>query len=176
MPTLAEFKANFASGARPTLYQVTLNFPAAVASGDASRKFQFTCKAASLPGQQSGTILVPYMGRKIKLAGDREFADMQVTVINDSDWVVRTAFERWMQMINGHAENVGATRLADYSVDMLLEQLDRSGAVIATYTLIGAFPTVVDPIGLSYEAVDQVEEFGVTLSYQWWTRAEAGVV
>lgn len=174
--SLAEFKANFAAGARPTLYKVTLNFPAAVASGDASRKFQFTCKAASLPGQQSGTILVPYMGRKVKLAGDREFNDYQVTVINDSDWVVRTAFERWMQMINGHAENVGATRLADYSVDMLLEQLDRAGEVIATYTLIGAFPVVVDPIGLSYEAVDQVEEFGVTLAYQWWTRSEAGIV
>lgn len=176
MASLSEFRANFASGARPTLYQVTLNFPASVASGDAARKFQFTCKAASIPGMQSGTVLVPYMGRKIKLAGDREVQDMQMTVINDTDWIVRTAFERWMQMINGQSENVGATRLADYSVDMLLEQLDRAGNPIATYTLVGAFPVVVDPIGLSYEAVDQIEEFGVTLAYQWFTRAESGIV
>lgn len=176
MASLAEFRANFASGARPTLYQVTLNFPAAVATGDASRKLQFTCKGASIPGQQHGTILVPFMGRKVKLAGDRDVQDMQLTILNDTDWVVRTAFERWMQMINGQSENVGATRLADYSVDMLVEQLDRAGTVIASYTLVGAFPSVVDPIQLSYEAVDVVEEFSVTVSYQWWTRESSGIV
>ena len=176
MPTLAEFKANFQSGARPTLYNVTLNFPAVVAGGDASRKFQFTCKVASIPGTTSGRIDVPYMGRKVKLAGDRDFADLQITVINDIDWVVRTAFERWMQMINGHAENVGATRLSDYSVDMLLEQLGRDGNTIASYQFVGVFPTDVEAIGLSYEQIDTIEEFGVTLAYQWWTREEAGIV
>jgi hypothetical protein len=176
MATLAEFKANFASGARPTLYQVTLNFPAAVASGDASRKFQFTCKAASLPGQEHGLITAPYMGRQIKLAGDRTFSDFNVTVLNDTDWLVRTAFERWMQLINGHAENVGATRLSDYSVDMMVEQLGRDGNTIASYTLVGAFPGSVDPIALGYDSVDQIEEFGVTLHYQWWTRIEAGII
>lgn len=174
--SLAQFKANFQAGARPTLYKATLNFPALVAGQDAARSFQFMCKGASIPGQQHGTILVPYMGRKIKLAGDREFQDMQLTIINDIDWLLRTAFERWMQMINGHAENVGAIRLADYSVDMLLEQVGRDGNTIATYTLIGAFPAVVDPIALDYEAVDQIEMFGVTMSYQWWTRADAGIV
>ena len=46
--------------------------------------------------------------------------------------------------------------------------MSRTGAVIKRYVIVGAWPTVVDSIGVSYDSTDQIEEFGVTFSYQWW--------
>lgn len=174
--SLAEFKAAFAGGARPTLYKVTCTFPAGVADLAATRKLQFTCKGVELPGMAAGLIEVPHMGRMLKLSGDRVFNPITMTVINDSDWVVRNAFERWANLINGARENVGATNLADYAVDILIEQLDRQNATIASYTLIAAFPTDIAPIPLGYDMIDTVEDFTVTMEYQWFERPDVGII
>lgn len=174
--SLAQFKAAFAGGARPTLYNVTCAFPLLVAGADASRKLQFTCKGLEFPGISQGVIDVPHMGRTMKLAGDRVFNPINMTVINDTDWTVRTAFERWMNMINGARENVGATRLSEYAVDMLIEQMDRQGKVITSYTIVGAFPVDVSSIQLGFDMIDQIEEFTVTIDMQWWERSSAGII
>jgi hypothetical protein len=174
--SLAEFKSTFQGGARPTLYKVTCAFPAGVADAAASTKLQFTCKAFEIPGVSTGLIEVPHMGRMLKLAGDRVFNPVQMTIINDVDWSVRTAFERWSNLINGARENVGATRLGDYAVDMLVEQLNRQGEVITGYTFIGVFPEDVSPIQLGFDMIDTVEEFTVSLQYQWWERGSVGIV
>lgn len=176
MASLAEFRAQFNAGVRPSLYSVTVPFPAGVAGNDATEKLNFTCKAVQIPGTDSGMVEAWYMGRAVKLAGDRTFSEITFTVVNDNDWKVRTAFERWMNYINGHSENVGATRLSDYSVDFVIDQLDRDGEVIATYNVVGAFPISVSGLDLGYDMVDQLQEFSVTLAIQWWERASAGIV
>lgn len=112
----------------------------------------------------------------MKIAGDRQFQPITLTVINDADWVVRNAFERWMNLMNQHGENRGASRPSEYQVDMILEQLDRNGDVIATYTLIGTFPSDVSPIELGYDQIDTIEEFSVTLEYSFWVRPEVGII
>lgn len=178
MATLAEFRGQFRGGARPTLYRMTMTFPSAYVSEavDAETKFQFSCTGTSLPGIQSNTIDVWYMGRAVKVAGDRTFEALTLTILNDNDWKIRTAFEQWMNGINNHRENVGAVHPDEYQVDALLEQLDRRGNVIARYRLIGAFPEDVSNIELNYSSVDTIEDFNVTLAYQWWEREEQGII
>ena len=176
MPSLTEFKANFQGGARPTLYNVLCSFPGGVADTQTSAKLQFAAKGAQLPGISLSPIEVPYQGRTVKIAGDRQFQPITLTVINDADWVVRNAFERWMNLMNQHGENRGASRPSEYQVDMILEQLDRNGDVIATYTLIGTFPSDVSPIELGYDQIDTIEEFSVTLEYSFWVRPEVGII
>lgn len=175
MATLSEFKAQLQGGARPSLYNVTLAFPASIAGQDAATKLQFTCKGAQLPGVSTGQIEAPYMGRKVKMAGDATFQDITLTILNDVDWTVRTAFERWSNLINNHAENRGAVRLQDYAVDVMITQLDRDGNDVATYVLISAYPSDIGAIDLGYDQVDTIEEFSVTLAYSWWERSEAGI-
>ena len=173
--SLAQFRSQFLGGARPTLYRVTCGFPSGVDSGSASVKLSFDAKVAQIPGTSVNPILVPFQGRNLKIAGDREFQPITITVINDSDWKTRTAFERWVNLINGHAENVGATRASQYQQDFSIEQFDRNGLVLAKYSFVGGFPIDVSTIELGYEQVDTLEEFTVTLDYQWWTREEAGI-
>jgi len=90
-------------GARPALFQVIMNNPVN-AAGDA--KLPFMAKAAQIPASTIGTIEVPYFGRKIKIAGDRTFAEWTVTIVNDEDFLIRNSMEEWMQSINSHLGNV----------------------------------------------------------------------
>ena len=76
-------------GARPALFQVIMNNPAN-SGGDA--KIPFMARAAQIPASTVGTIEVGYFGRKIKIAGDRTFAEWTVTITNDeaSSFVIVT--------------------------------------------------------------------------------------
>ena len=170
---VTEFRANLiGDGARPNLFQVTMNFPAfstdAVNSGQA---LSFLCKTAQLPGSTVGTVPLYYFGRELKFAGNRNFADWTITIINDENFKVRKALESWMNGINSHAtntRNVAAQNSLGYSVDAKVEQFDKAGNVIKSYKFVGAFPVDLSPIDLDWGSNDAIEEFTTTLAYQWW--------
>ena len=114
-------------------------------------------------------VTVNFRGRQLKLAGDsRTFGDWTMTVLNDTDFKLYRAFERWMNEINNMTDNEGLTNPTDYQVDGFIDHLDRDGNSIKQYTIRGAFPTSLDGIALSYGTNDAIEDFGVTLSYQWF--------
>lgn len=162
-----QFKAQLTGGgARPNLFKVTCNFPG-YAGGD-SNMASFMIKAASLPASTIGEVLVPFRGRKLKIAGDRTFEQWNITVINDVPMQLRDAFERWMNGINNHSSNNGRSRPNDYMTDLLVDQLDKTGETVKQYIFRGAYPVSVAAIDLNYETVDSVEEFQVTFNYQYW--------
>lgn len=162
-----DFKAKLVGGgARPNLFKVTLNFPA-YAQGDVELT-SFMCKAASLPGSRMDEIPVAFRGRQAPVAGDRTFDPWEVTIINDTNFVVRDALERWMNAINGHSSNTGLSNPADYQVDLIVDQLDRNEDVIKKYNIRSAFPIDISPIQLDYEPAAQIEEFTATFRYLYW--------
>ena len=162
-----DFKSKLrGGGARPNLFKATLNFPA-YAGGDVELA-SFLCKTAALPVSEMALVTVPFRGRQLKIAGDRTFANWTVTIINDTDFSVRDAMERWMNGINAHAANTGFSNPVDYEADLSVDQLDRNGDVLKTYNFRGCFPTNVSEIALSYETNDVVEEFTVEFAIQYW--------
>ena len=170
---VTEFRANLiGDGARPNLFQVTMTFPTytndSVSSGQA---LTFLCKTAQLPGSTVGTVPLYYFGRELKFAGNRNFADWTITIINDENFKVRKAFESWMNGINSHGTNVrnnNAATPTGYSVDAKVDQYDKAGTIIKSYKFVGAFPVDLSPIDLDWGANDSIEEFTATLAYQWW--------
>ena len=174
MATIDEFKANLiGGGARPNQFRVTFNTPGAIATGLDVRKSSFLIKTAQLPGQEFGEITVPFRGRNLYIAGDREFATWDTTVINDTDFMVRNGIERWLNAINDTATNTGLTNVADYTADLTVEQLDRDDTVLKSYILRNCQPTATGAIELSYETANAIEEFSVTWRY---THFEASAV
>jgi hypothetical protein len=162
-----DFKAKLkGGGARANLFKATVNFPG-FAGGDVELT-SFMCKMASLPASMMGEIIVPFRGRELKIAGDRTFDVWNVQIINDTDFAIRDAMERWMNGMNGHTTNEGITNPTDYQADLIVEQLDKNGDILKTYNFRGCFPTAVDAIEVSYEATNAVEEFGVTFQVQYW--------
>ena len=112
-----------------------------------------------------GNVNVPFRGRQIKIAGDRTFDTWSITVLNDTDFKLRNAFERWQNGINNMSDNEGLVNPADYQVDAFIDHLDRNGGTIKSYTLRGCFPVSIGAIDLSMEPTEAVETFEVSFRY-----------
>ena len=169
MANINDFKAKLAGGgARANQFKVTMPFPGYAQVGGEIEDLAFLCRATTVPSMDIASINVPFRGRSIKIAGDRTFADWTITVINDTNFKLRNAFERWSNGINNMTDGEGLTNPADYQVDAFVDQLDRNGATIKSYTLRGAFPTEIAAIELDYGTNDAIEEFGVTFGYQYF--------
>ena len=154
-------------GAKPSLFQVQITNPA---NGVADIKVPFMVKAAAIPASTLNTIEVPYFGRRIKLAGDRSFAEWTVTVINDEDFLIRNAMEQWMSSINSHQGNITSFSSASplqYKAQAQITQYSKTGTPLRVYNFNGMFPVEVSSIDMNWEA-DQIEEFTVTFQYDWW--------
>ena len=159
------FKANIAGGgARANQFQVVMTAPTIAIGLDASRA-SFLIKASSLPGQTITEVPVPFRGRTLYLAGDREFETWTTTIINETDFGLRNSMERWMSGINDLETSTGVSDPASYYAEMRVEQLDRDNNILKFYTLKNCWPTVVSPIELSYDTVSEVETFDVTWRY-----------
>jgi hypothetical protein len=172
-------------GARPNLFQVVMsNVP-----GITANKLSFMAKSAQLPGSTLGTVPMYYFGREMKFAGNRTFADWTITIINDEDFMIRNAFESWMNSINSNESNVrgnpGVTISEtgqNYTTDAQVFQYGKAGpssanasnGAIKGYNFVGMFPVDVSPIDLDWSTNDQIEEFSVTFSYQYWTTGTNG--
>ena len=107
--TLDTFKSKMlGGGVRPNFFEVELKFPAlAIDDNDISDKTRFLVKGANLPASNITPISVPFRGRELKIAGERTFDTWTITVLNDSNFSLRDAFEKWMNMINKVSDNGG---------------------------------------------------------------------
>ena len=168
MATLDEFKAQLiGGGARPNQFRVTITPPSGIVIGLDVRRTSFLIKATKLPQQLIGEIPLKFRGRTVYMAGDRdEFEAWNTTIINDTDFMVRNAIERWMNGINDLENNTGVINSADYQTDATVEQLDRDDTVLKTYIFRGIWPQSLGAIDLSHESANTLEEFTCTWRYQ----------
>jgi hypothetical protein len=162
-----DFKSKMTGGgARANMFKVICNFPG-YAQGDVELT-SFLCKGAQLPSSIIAPITVPFRGRQLQIAGDRTFEPLTLTVINDSDFIIRNAFERWMNGINEHQNNSGLTDPTAYQADITVQQLAKDGTVVKSYDFRGTFPTNLAAIDVNYDSENTIEEFTVELQVQYW--------
>ena len=178
---ITDFKSKLTGGgARANLFEVVLSFPdSAPTDSNVLDKSRFLIKAAALPASTIGPVNVPFRGRILKIAGDRTFESWTVTVINDTDFAIRSALENWINSINRVSDATGATDPALYQADAFVYQLDRTGETLRAYHMYDIFPTNIGTIQLSNETTDAIEEFTCEFQVQWWeavkgTGANAG--
>ena len=203
--SIDQFKAAVgADFARPNLFQVDLNFPSFVTGNNTSDQGasastlkdqgNLLVRAANLPSSQIGIVEVPFRGRVLKIAGDRTFEPWTITIQNDTGFVLRNAFEIWLQKIQAYNENYttwtagsnadASSDKLNYFADMYVTQLARdaraeggsgtSGAGstghkgIRKYKFVNAFPSNLAAIDLDFGNNDAIEEFTVELQVQYW--------
>ena len=166
--TIDEFRANFiGGGARPNQFRVEIQAPPGISIGLDTRNATFLARTAALPSQALGVIELNFRGRRLRIAGDRDFPDAwTVTFLNDTNFGLRDAMERWMNGINDLVTGQGVTISSDYQADMRVHQLDRDDNVLKTYILRNAWPESLGEIALDTGTVDAVEEFDVSWRYQ----------
>tara|TARA_Y100000768_G_scaffold327368_1_gene265009 strand:- start:857 stop:1447 length:591 start_codon:yes stop_codon:yes gene_type:complete len=173
-------------GARPNLFEVELTTLPEGITGWSADNFRYMCKAAQLPASNIAAIDVPFRGRIFKVAGDRTFDTWTVTIINDEGFLLRNAFENWMDAISLLANNMGATNPSSYMTNAKVFQLGRGSkinsedskgdknVVLKEYEFVDIFPTNISAIDLSYESSDTIEEFTVEFQVQSFSLAGNG--
>jgi len=177
--TLSEFKSALSGGgARPNLFEVSIsNAPAN--AGPLDPDFIMLCKAANLPASNIASIDVPFRGRTFKVAGDRTYDTWSITVINDTDFLIRTFMENWMQHIGQYKDSSGATTPSTYMASAQVDQLDRNASTMSqttqggikiakSYKFEDIFPTNISAIDLSFDSSDAIEEFTVEFQVNYW--------
>ena len=174
---ITEFRSRLTGGgARANLFEVEIAFPElAIDERLVTDKIPFLVKAAEIPASNLGNIPVPYRGRVLPVAGDRTFDPWTVTVINDTDFQIRDAMEKWSNSINDLQTAQGTIDPAVYQRSALVKQLSREGSnpgdpekVLRTYNFEGIYPNTVSSIPLDFGATDQIQEFQVTFNYLFY--------
>jgi len=166
---ITDFKSQLiGGGARSNLFEVVLSFPD-VAKADAAvlEKSRFLVKAAALPASNIAFLDVPFRGRTLKVAGDRSFESWTITVLNDADFSIRSAFENWINKMNRVSDGTGVTNPTTYTSDAYVYQLDRNGKTLRAYHMYDLFPTSTNAIPVSADQ-PAIEEFQVELQVLWW--------
>jgi len=187
--TIDDFKSRLVQGgARPNLFEVEFNFPTAigdqlsVSTVEEDLKFRMMIKGAQLPSSNIAEVVVPFRGRQLKVAGDRRFDPWTITVMNDGDFNIRDAFEKWSNFIIKVSDGSGTINPADYQAEWTVHQLGRGAGdlmtpgeqnanqlpVLRSYRMRGCWPSAISGIELSYDSADTIEEFQVTMQVQYW--------
>ena len=177
---ITDFKSKLSGGGtRSNLFEVELAFPAAIGIDAVTLdKTRFLVKAAALPASNVTPVEVAFRGRMLKLAGDRTFESWTITVLNDTDFSIRSAFEKWSNYMNRLSDNTGTTDPALYQADAFVYQLNRDGSTLRAYHFYDTFPTAISSIQLDYSN-ENIQEFTVEMQVHWWeaikgTSASAG--
>lgn len=163
--SIADFRAQLpGQGSRPSLFYVRITNPI---DPSADNLVEFRCKAAELPAERLNVTPVGYKGRKIKVAGESEYGDWQVTIINDEDFAIRDQLEAWKNAINGRVSNV----MSDYgyaSVGIVTQQ-DKQGNDIRSYRFHNIWPSMIESMRRDWDATNQIDQYGVTFTLDYFT-------
>lgn len=177
--SLSQFRANVTDVARPNRFWVSIGDPSNDiatfgANNDASlstweAKHEFLAKSGSLPGRTIGNIELNWQGMKYNIAGDPTFDDITLVFNNSYEFDLRKFFEDWIEVMAKMSTNERSEPGAYKSDVIQLQQLGRTQAdILATYKLIGAYPTSLSTIDLSMESNDQVEEITCVFKYDYF--------
>jgi hypothetical protein len=159
-----------AGGARNNQFQCIITFPAVVTGGAAAgQKISFMAKAASIPEATVADVEVMYRGRPVHFAGERTYAPWTISVYNDNDFIVRNAFEEWVNAISNADSTNGLMNPLSYQADLEVHQMDRNDQVVKKYRFVDAYPQTVDGIQLSWDDNNQIQQYNVTFMYNFWT-------
>ena len=183
-----EFIQNFDGGAKPNLYRVEIpqiplmtsipNELQGPADGESGKNsFQFFARSTVLPASTLGEMIAPYMGRQIKVPGDRTFEDWTTTILADEAQQVRAMLEGWnATVLNKYEENTpnkndtySSEDAGWKSLTAQFIQLNRMGNPTREYTMRHIFPKEVGSVDVAYDNNDTIQEFTVTWAYSYFT-------
>jgi hypothetical protein len=171
---IEDFKTSIGGGARPALFRVG----GFIGGSGLDTRTSFLVTASNLPASEIGEVTAPFRGRTIKLPTSRTFADWTITILSDRDMELRTKFERWMEDLNGAVDNIperdiALTNQTDFP-DWSIDQLDRNGEAVKSYTMKYCFPKSVSDIAVDATSED-LASFTVTMGYTYFITSDVNL-
>lgn len=157
-------------GYRPSLFEVQISY--------LGQDFSFLCQASQVPAMTMGVVEVPYFGRKIKVAGDRTYADWSTTVMIEEDFTSRAELENWNLKINEPIANIRDPEFIaeNYKQTANVILYSKNGVPVRTYTLEGCWPSEVGTVELDWNTTDTIGTYTVTWSFDYMGEASTSIL
>jgi len=168
--SIETFKRSFNGGTRPNRFEVLHSFPEkGVLLPDVTEKYKIF--ASSLPRAELGTIQVPYRGRLLNFAGDRNYSSWSISVYDDNNqdnlW---RSFQSWKEKLDGHLTHQvydNDFSYANLQTTWTVNQLDLNGEVLRTINLYKCWPEQVGQLNFEMSSGNQ-GQFSVSLAFDYF--------
>lgn len=155
--SITNFKQSFNGGTRANRFEVRIvdGWPG---MSPYALDTKFKIIATQFPTAQLNAITIPYRGRPVNFAGDRQYSPWTITVYDDNNvdnlW---RAFNKWKEMLDGHKTH----KSSDFTYKTLQKrwevlQYDANGNTIRHIQLQRCWPSVVGQINLDMGSTDLV--------------------
>lgn len=165
--SIINFRNNFNGGTRANRFTVFPTWPSTVSIGANDNYFKIV--SASLPTLTINSISVPYRGRMLNFAGDRQYSPWVVGVYDDANSKnIWSALHKWKDLLDGHYTHTVANNDFGYQnlqTTWRIQQYDVNGVTpIRDITLYKCWPSVIGEIGLNM-GENNLVSFPVTLTF-----------
>ena len=151
--------------ARQNLFLVNIDKITAIAGGNPGGGM--FVKAGSLPEATVGMVEVPYQNRKLKIPGDRTFADWTATIIQDEGYEVRNQLLDWQRDITGFSEFKSTHGVSAAHRKITIQPYNRDGSQATMHQAnVYGWPGTIGAVELTWES-EAVQEYTVTFQISW---------
>jgi len=127
------------------------------------RDISMLCDSASIPGRQFSTDEVTMNKQTVKMPYGFIDEDISMTFLLTNDMYMKKMFDDWSESIIDDDKYILGYK-ADYTTDVVIQQLNADNKVVYGAKLEGAFPITIAPIEYSNDA-DGISKLTVTFAY-----------
>ena len=167
---LNEFVSNLINIVRPNRFECVIEPPVGLINSTMdSSDLRFFIHGGVIPERTFGDVSLRYLGMTLKIPGNEEIQDLNLTVIMDNDWNVRDFFESWANKIADREYNIRGkmkTLFTESYIDV--RPLGLQGEALAVYRFFNVFPKMVGEVELNMDTPDTIATFQVTMAYSYW--------
>lgn len=132
-----------------------------------TKKVVLFCSEAQLPSMSYATVQNRSFGEFREMPYDRLFENVTLTFHVDRDFVVKSIFDDWMQIIQ-YPSSRTFNYYRNYTTQMKIQVQDLADKTKYEVQLFECYPKTINAINLSSESKDTMK-LSVTFQYKYWT-------
>jgi len=129
------------------------------------RDISLLCRSVNMPGRQIQTIEFQANKKVIKVPSGIINDEVNMSFLLTNDYHVKKMFENWMHNIF-NVEDYYVNYIEDFSVDVIIQQLDKNDIPVYGVKLMKAFPITMESIALSNDNEGQINVLNVGWAYE----------
>lgn len=163
-------KNKFKDVARPNLFKIKIKPPTSLLNDFTHANNGLVialAKKTSFPQIKIGEYVYERAGQKLHIpTNEVDYGELSITFINDSDFTIRSLFNRWQRLVLFNwFENVGTNVIESLSGEITVIQYDNQLNEVYAVTINNAWPQTVSSIELNQESNNSAEEFSVDFKF-----------
>ena len=165
--------SSFGGLAKNNYFEVIIPKPSIV-EGDNTR-IPFLAESVTSPGISLQTDDVMHDGYSIveKRPTQSAFAEIEIGFLLENDGRTHEFFENWYEAIapfrdRGNEKFQMFAFPSDYMVDINIIMYRTDGEQLKEWTLVNAYPTILNGITLSWQSQNELARYPVTFTYEYW--------